>query len=207
MKINDVIQFGKYKWRILDIQDNKVLIITQDIIEIRLYDLHFAGEVWETCSLRKYLNNEFLNQFTFEEQAQIKETLISNLDNPKHCTWGGNDTYDKIFLLSIEEAYKYFGGSDDIRKHDIVTDVDYNLFSDSHNFDRQAKYRGDFAFWWLRSPGSQCDSGAFDFDDNDTGYATFISDSGCIGIDGLDLYGFMDVGGVGVRPALWLKIE
>ncbi len=205
MELNDIIQFGKYNWRILDMQGDNMLIITQDIIEIRLYDLYFAGEVWETCTLREYLNGELLNQFTSDERARIIKTPISNLDNPWYGTWGGEDTYDKIFLLSIEEAYKYFGGSGDMPKCNIASDTNRNLFSDSHDIDRQAKYRGDLAFWWLRSPGSQCDSGAFDFDDADTGYAAFVSDDGCIGVVGVDLYGFMDVGGVGVRPALWLK--
>lgn len=205
MKLYDIIQFGKYNWRILDKQGDNMLIITEDIIEIRLYDLNFVAEVWETCTLREYLNVELLNKFTPDEQARIMKTKIPNLDNPWYGTLGGEDTYDKIFLLSIEEAYKYFGGIGDMPKYNTASDANGNLFSDSHNVDRQAKYRGNLGFWWLRSPGSQCVSGAFDFDDTDTGYAAFISDDGCIGVVGLDLYGFIDVGGVGVRPALWLN--
>lgn len=205
MKINDIIQFGKYNWRILDMQEDRVLIITQDIIEIRLFDLFFAGDVWETCTLREYLNEEFLSEFTPTEQECILETQISNPDNPWFGTYGGDDTYDKIFLLNIDEAYKYFGGEDDISnfKNELIGNGD--LFSDSNNSERQAKYNGDFAFWWLRSPGSQCDSREYDFNDIDTGYAAFVSDDGSIGLVGLDLFGFVDVGGIGIRPALWLK--
>ena len=207
MIINDIIKFGKYNWRILDVKGDNILIITQDIISFRSYDLYFAGEVWENCTLREYLNDDFLSEFTVEEQERILEKLLPNNYNPWYGTFGGGDTYDKIFLLSIEEAYKYFGGGGDFPKCEEALVDECYMYSDAHDGDRKAKYMGEFAFWWLRSPGSQCDSSTYNLDDTEAGYAAFVSRDGHIGVYGLDLYGILEVGGVGVRPALWLKID
>jgi len=62
---------------------------------------------WETCSLRKYLNDEFYNQFSPEEKSRIRLTRLENSDNDVWHTLGGNDTNDYVFLLSLDEAEKY----------------------------------------------------------------------------------------------------
>ena len=118
-QIGAVISFGGLDWRVLDVKDNRALIITKDLIEQRQYN--DAGEeegagagdnvTWETCTLRKYLNGEFYEKFTKEEQKHIAETEIQNPNNMWYDTNGGNDTTDKIFLLSLQEVDKYFGDS------------------------------------------------------------------------------------------------
>ncbi|MCL1894681.1 MAG: DUF6273 domain-containing protein [Holophagaceae bacterium] len=126
MNIKQNLQFGSYKWRVLDRQGNKVLMITEDVLENCVYHNNFTSVTWETCDLRKYLNSDFLQSFSEKEQRQIAETSIINPNNPQHRTSGGKDTTDKVFLLSIEEAHRYF----------------------SDNSDRKAN-----DWWWLRSPG------------------------------------------------------
>ena len=37
MQVGDIINFGKYKWRVLTIKNNAALIITEDIIELRAF--------------------------------------------------------------------------------------------------------------------------------------------------------------------------
>ncbi|MDF2949016.1 MAG: hypothetical protein K0R50_4910 [Eubacterium sp.] len=37
MQVGDKIIFDRYEWRILDIQNNAALIITEDIAELRAY--------------------------------------------------------------------------------------------------------------------------------------------------------------------------
>ena len=56
----------------------------------------------------------------------ITETSVVNSDNASYGTKGGNDTGDKIFLLSLDKAKKYFA-------------------NDSS--------RGVGIWWWQRSPG------------------------------------------------------
>ncbi|MCL2775502.1 MAG: DUF6273 domain-containing protein [Oscillospiraceae bacterium] len=211
MNKNEIIRFGRYDWQVLDAQNDRALIITQYIVEMRPYDLDFTynsgvpGETWETCTLREYLNGEFLEKFKPEERERIIRTETRNPNNPWYGTAGGGDTYDSIFLLSLEEAGIYFdcGGTYLLERKEYDFDVDKYIavesgsgnggfFSNAHDGDRQANYRGVPACWWLRSPGSH------------PGSAAFVFDNGGIGVVGLDLTAILDIGGVGIRPALWL---
>ena len=110
--IGSSVPFGGYQWRILDIQGNAALMITEYMIEQQPYN-NCAGDVtWADCSLRKYLNGEFYNKFTEAEQSRIISVLNKNHDNRWYGSKGGEDTLDYIFLLNIEEVVcKYFGDS------------------------------------------------------------------------------------------------
>jgi hypothetical protein len=203
-KIGETIQFGKLGWRVLDVQNGAALVIAENIVAVRPYDAEFTEEVWESCTLRQYLNGEFLEKFTAEERQRIVETKIQNPNNLWYGTWGGKDTCDKIFLLGLEEADRYFGGSGDYsseRRKDLDFDsgkfeADQNggYFSNVYDAGRQAKYNGEAAFWWLRSPGVH------------NGCAAFVLPEGGVGVFGLDLYCILDVT-CGVRPALWLELR
>ncbi|MDR0197803.1 MAG: DUF6273 domain-containing protein [Oscillospiraceae bacterium] len=131
--VGEIIQFGGYDWRVLDKKDGKALIITDKVIDDRAYNEKQEVVTWETCDLRAYLNGEFYNSFGKADKARVAETQVINNDNPAYGTPGGNDTTDKIFLLSIDEANEYF--SDDNAR------VAYNS-------------EGNASGWWLRSPGS-----------------------------------------------------
>ncbi|MDD6035308.1 MAG: DUF6273 domain-containing protein [Lachnospiraceae bacterium] len=62
----------------------------------------------------RWLNSDFYRTaFSEKERASIAETLVRNADNPEYGTEGGNDTRDKVFLLSIEEATTYFDSDPD----------------------------------------------------------------------------------------------
>ena len=111
-KIGSIISFGGYKWRILDTQGNTALIITENIIEQRIYHDAYKDITWAECALRKYLNGEFYDKFSATDKSRIIPVINKNSDNQWYGTKGGEDTQDNIFLLSIEEAAcKYFGDS------------------------------------------------------------------------------------------------
>lgn len=112
MQVGDKISFGCYDWRVLDIQNNVALIITECIIEQRAYHDAYKDITWVDCSLRKYLNVEFYNKFDAIDKTRIIPVLNKNPDNQWYGSKGGEDTQDRIFLLSIEEAVcQYFGDS------------------------------------------------------------------------------------------------
>jgi len=112
MQIGDKINFNKFKWLVLDIKDGKALIITEGIIEHRRYHDAYKEITWAECSLRKYLNGEFYDRFSAADQSRIIPAINKNHDNQWYGTKGGEDTKDKIFLLSLEEvSCKYFGDS------------------------------------------------------------------------------------------------
>ena len=64
--------------------------------------------------MHDYLNGEFYNRFSENEKARIAETRVITNNNPwRQNINGGEDTTDKIFLLSIEEVVEHLGDSSD----------------------------------------------------------------------------------------------
>ena len=203
MQVGDKISFGCYDWRILEIQNNTALIISESIIEQRAYHSVYKDVTWADCSLRKYLNNEFYNKFDTTDKAGIIPVLNKNLDNQWYGSKGGEDTQDRIFLLSIEEAVcRYFGDSSSKLLNPGKNQRYWFERKDRNNSRRTAMYKSGIWWWWLRSPG------------RDNRRAVYIHGDGNIGIQGNGIFRYKsktihpstgDNCG-GVRPALWLKL-
>ena len=135
--IGDNVVFGNYngntEWIVLAKEDGKILVISKYAIEHRSYNTEHASITWEKCTLRSKLNGTYLSSaFSSGEQTRIVEMSISNPDNSKYGTDGGNNTNDKVFLLSIDEVNKYF--TSDSAREATLSD-------------------GTSVWWWLRSPG------------------------------------------------------
>lgn len=111
MQVGDKILFGSYDWRVLDIKNDRALIITECIIEQRPYHEAYKNITWADCSLRKYLNGEFYDIFSTVDKTRIIPVLNKNFNNQWYGTNGGADTQDSIFLLSLDEVCQYFGDS------------------------------------------------------------------------------------------------
>ena len=128
-KVGEVICFGSYEqdnntsnekeeieWQILEKQDNKILLISKYALDCQQYNTEQTDVTWETCTLRSWLNSTFINNaFTEAEQSMIADTKVTADKNLNCSTNPGNDTTDKIFLLSINEVNKYFT-TDESRK-------------------------------------------------------------------------------------------
>ncbi len=123
--------FGGYEWLVLDVQNDRALLITKEIVEKRTYNTTNEAVTWERCTLRAYLNDVFYNRFSDDEKQRIQDANLLNRNNPAYGTDGGQPTCDKVFLLSIEEANTYF----------------------QNDLDPVAAYRVAARWWWLRSPG------------------------------------------------------
>lgn len=195
-RVGATVGFGGYKWRVLDIRDGKALLITEDITEQRAY--HGTGTVitWEACDLRKYLNGEFYEKFGSNDKAKIVKTTNKNLNNQWYGTSGGNDTEDYVFLLSLDEAARYFGDSSELLR-DKGDRID-NYISDGNNARRIASIDGEEHWWWLRSPGNHNDDDASAFSNT----AASVFADGTINVDGNTVNSKYD----GVRPALWFSL-
>ncbi len=199
MQVGDKISFGSYDWRVLDIQNNTALIITECIIEKRAYHDAYKDITWADCSLRNYLNSEFYNKFNATDQSRIIPALNKNPDNQWYGSKGGADTRDSIFLLSIEEVVcQYFGDSSSKLYNPGKNQRYWFERKDENNSKRIAMREGDKkGWWWLRSPGRVNIK------------AVYIHGDGNIGIQGNNiLKGNISDGECrgGVRPALWLKL-
>ncbi len=199
IKMDSTLSFGGYNWRVLDIQDNVALLITEDIIEQRAYHDAYKDITWADCSLRKYLNGEFYDKFSEADKSRIMPVLNKNLDNQWYGSKGGVDTKDSIFLLSIEEVCKYFGDSRSKLYNRGKNQRYWFERKDENNNKRIARFEGETwgSWWWLRSPGRVSVK------------AVYIHGDGNIGIQGNNiLKGNISDGKCtgGVRPALWLKL-
>jgi len=127
------LSFGKFKWCVLSVVDNKALLLSEDILENRAYHSAQTDITWENSTVRAYLNGDFYKQFSSKERAVITSSNVINSDNSQHGTIGGNSTFDNILLLSLSEVNQFFG----------------------NNADRASKNSGQPGWWWLRSPGGR----------------------------------------------------
>ncbi len=200
--IGSIISFGNYKWRVLDIQDNKALIITDKIIDQLSYHNTYKETTWADCSLRNYLNNQFYDKFSETEKSRIILVVNKNPANQWFDTYGGIDTEDKIFLLSLDEvACKYFGDSSSILYGKGKNQRYWYQRKDENNNKRIANLLGkEHAWWWwVRTPGRNGVKAVYVF-----------GTDGSIGVQGNNvLKGNLSDGRCtgGVRPALWLKLD
>lgn len=201
MQVGDKIYFGDYIWRVLSIQNDRALIITEYIIEQRPYHDAYVAITWADSSLRNYLNGEFYNRFSNEDKSRICPVINTNYDNQWYGTEGGADTSDKIFLLSMEEAVcQYFGDSSAKLFNPRKNQRYWFERKDENNGKRIAKLADNTEqiwWWWLRTPGRV------------NVKAVYIHGDGNIGIQGNNiLKGNLADGKCtgGVRPALWLKL-
>lgn len=155
--VGDIIKFGKYEWEILAKRDDKILVICKSIVEEKAYNNDKRSITWEKCTLRRWLNHEFFNSaFDSAEQYLIMNTIVTNADNKKTGTSGGDDTTDKIFLLSIDEVATYFP-SENERKTTLPNGTAYR-------------------WWWLRSPGINGNYAAYVNEDGGVNMSGYIVD-------------------------------
>jgi hypothetical protein len=181
-KKSDIVAFGDYEWRVLEVSDDKVLLLSEYVIEYKPYHNSKTDITWAQCDLRSYLNGEFLNSFSDDDKLLIAKTENTNSNNPWSGVPGGNLTDDYFFLLSVEDVLKYFGDSGELNSPN--ESAQYN--------DARKAYERDSTeseWWWLRSPGYHGDQAA------------------SIGRGGsLNGTSVSNVGG-GIRPALWLNLQ
>lgn len=172
------------EWLVLEVKDGKALVVSKYALDCKQYNTSNTAVTWETCTLRKWLNNDFINAaFSSYEKAMIPTVTVSADKNPEYSTNPGNATQDQVFLLSITEANKYFG-SDSARQ---CKPTDYAFANGAY-----VNSSNGNCWWWLRSPGDyQNTTAALVFGDGD------VFEYGCGVYNGTSV----------VRPALWISLE
>lgn len=206
--VGNYVTFGEYpqttagedmtpiEWLVLARDGNKALLISRYGLDAQPYNTDHTSVTWETCTLRTWLNVTFYNKaFSSDEQAAILTTSVDNGKNQGYSKWstsGGNNTEDKVFLLSYAEANKYFGVTYDnisntkSRVAPTAYAIAQGAWASSSNKTADST---DAGWWWLRSPGFYQSSAAYVL-----GYGLFRGDD-VIRVSG------------SVRPALWVNLE
>lgn len=195
-KIGETIEFGNYpqdkdgtekpiEWIVMKKEGNQVLLLSKYVLDAKSYNEGWGDVTWEISDIRQWLNNEFYTTaFNKAEKAKIQTSLIKNEDNSEYGTSGGNDTEDKVFLLSEKEADTLF--SDEEERIAKATEYAEKLGVD---INENSEEKG--AWWWLRSP------------DNDSFYAALVNYYGWVYGDGIGV----NCNVYGVRPALHLNLQ
>ena len=196
VNVGDTYRFGSYEqdnnksngqedieWLVLAKEGTKILVISKEALDCKPYNTSYTDVTWETCTLRKWLNNDFINAaFSADERTRIPTVTVSADKNPYYSTNPGNATQDQVFLLSITEVNKYFS-SDSARQ---CKPTDYAVASGAY----VNSYNGN-CWWWLRSPGGNQNDAAGVFSDGD------VNESGDF------VYNDFHA----VRPALWIDLN
>ncbi len=196
-----IVKFGKYEqdndesngqedieWQVLDIKDGKMLVVSRYALDCQPYNTELTDVTWETCSLRNWLNNTFYSgTFTEDERALIADSTVYAQANPQYNTDPGNDTTDKVFLLSINEVEEYFSSNEER----MCVPTAYAVANGAYTSDTYEKGGEATCWWWVRSPGTY------------QGYAAFVGADGSVSYFGY----YVDGVGDAVRPAMWINLK
>lgn len=138
-------------WIVLELDDEKMVLLSRDGLAARPYNAEGGDTTWETCSLRKWLNGDFLNEaFSEAEQAMLATVSLPADANPEYPTPAGNDTEDRVYLPSLREVETW----DSIGKLSFCY-ASYYARANGARFGRNGACN-----WWLRSPGKDAASAA-----------------------------------------------
>ena len=192
-KIGETIEFGNYpqeedgtekpiEWIVMKKEGNQVLLLSKYVLDAKPYNEELEAVTWETSDIRQWLNNEFYTTaFNKTEKAKIQTSLIKNEDNSEYGTSGGNDTEDKVFLLSEKEAETLFSNWEER----IAKATEYAQKSGVCVDEKKR------SVWQLRTPADESDG------------AAAVSFYGSV-----DTYGYVvDCRDEGMRPALYLNLQ
>ena len=200
VKVGDIITLGQYEqdnnpdngmedidWVVLEKQDEKALLISRYALDAIQYYVS-APELdrsWEMSNIREWLNNTFMGEALSDSEKDIIicDTVRAEV-NPKYPeTSPGNDVEDYIFILSADQAVKYFSTDEERQCEATEYAKAQGVWTDSNY--------GDNAAWWLRNPGIA----AYDsMDVNLNGSINYNAHGG-------------EYTTTGVRPAMWVRTQ
>ena len=194
IKPGTVVTFGSYEqdniimngtepieWYVLYAKDDQALLLSKYALFSGAYNDDPVATTWDGCSLRSWMNDVFYEAaFTSQEQKAILTAIVTAEKNPVHSTSAGDQTEDKVFLLSISEAKKFL--TDKKLLKGVPTEY---AVSNGTRVTPQ-----DTCWYWLRTPGKTRAEAAYvttEIKINQTGVPVSFYDSG-------------------VRPAIWVDL-
>ena len=194
-QIGDIIYWGHFEqnceesdgpenieWIVLDVEDDKLLVISKKVLSRCSFSIIYNRATWWVSNAKNWLNKDFYDQaFTVAEKSSIKETIVSPDPNPNYNTYQGKESKDRIFLLSVSEAEKYFS-SDEKRSAEPTKYVE--LIKNG--------YGASSGNWWLRTSGK------------DEEHNACVNSNGRIVYDGIGTSYWAESG---IRPAMWIDLD
>ena len=193
-QIGSVIDFGSYEqdgnqsngqepieWIVLDKEEDRILAISLYALDCHLgYNSATTSVTWESCSLRRWLNDDFYDDaFSDAEKQLIPFVTVSADANPDYPTYQGNSTQDRVYMLSIREVNRYLGYYTDRQCRPTTYASGMGVY----------KGNNGCCFWWLRTPGYSSQ------------IAASIKDDGSINSIGNDVAN----SALGISPVIWIS--
>lgn len=197
-------KYEPIKWRVLNKDNNDVFLLSDIALDDQRYNEKWATITWEKSSMRSWINGykasenqpeiDYSNKnfidtaFSTAQKNAIKTTKVENRNNIHYGSagQGGNDTSDKIFLLSEREVYN----TDDAKKYGFVLDGEvydearrckcstYAYAMGTWRNIEDSECNGN-TLWFLRSPGGSCYgdvTAVYDFGRVNSGGTSIFSD-------------------------------
>ena len=212
--VGEYVTFGRYEqdndkgngaeeieWLVLDKQDGKMLLLSKHIIENKVFHETRECTTWDMCDLRTWLNGEFYKTaFNSTEQGLIETTHVTTLASEKAIGYGiksSEDTDDKVFVLSVDEALTYFDPN--YKTEDPLRRSQPTAYAAAqgvrvYNREQYPDLKGN-GWWWLRTPGDS---------NSDNYFTAYVNLAGIIDLGGTDA-NYEDY--AGARPALWVTVK
>ena len=110
---SDTYQYFRYEpilWRVLSNEDNEVFLLSEYCLDNYYYATKYIKQSelsWSNSSVREWLNNRFFQfAFTSSEQKAINTSTVTNYFDGKLHIKQQETTFDKVFLLSLDELTK-----------------------------------------------------------------------------------------------------
>ena len=194
-------------WRVLAVENDRILVISEEIIDLRFYlEEYLTGNVWASCGLRAWLNEEFYDGLPQDIQELVLTSSVTNVIKGRE-----EQSDDKMFLLSWDEVMEFFPREEDRKAELGLSDAAYQAFEEENGIGLEEMIQSSYEScpWWERSGGAVInfkkeepvygDSGMV----NEKISVTYYQKVGAFFPTSVFLY----LGGVfnGVRPAMWLK--
>ena len=203
LEVGNIIVYGSYEqdgdvsngtepieWEVLDVDGNRALLVSRYVLDCQPYNHYHGSITWKWCSLRRWLNRTFLkNAFTAEERVRIPKVILQNPDNPACNPDKGENTRDRVFLLSVNEIREYYAF--DEWNEDKMWGYSPDLIIEATPYAEEAgvMFKNGGSMMWTRSSAY---SGFFAADVDYEGHLNALGGGGT-----QDYF-------VGVRPAMYI---
>lgn len=191
------------EWLVLIVQDGQALLLSRYGLDLQYYEPSGDAASWKDSRVRSWLNGYFLSQLLTpaEQKAVVSKHLCNDwtegIENFMYeGVAGGDDTDDRVFLLSCRDAYLYLGISQqwDWTQKNFSSNPNARVSATAYAQSKASRKTESTDIvltnaWWLRSPGDLA------------GAETYINDLGGLEFD--FIWSTMAL----IRPALWVDLN
>ena len=111
--VGEHVTIGGMNWTVIAVEGSNALVLADKCVGKQPYNRPCKEVTWENSTLRKWLNDDYYKKLSEEEKNTIVEVENENPMNTKTGVSGGENTKDRLFVLSLEEMNMYLPNNHD----------------------------------------------------------------------------------------------